>query len=35
MMREEDISQLRQSFRGRLIAREDSDYDEARALIVA
>jgi hypothetical protein len=33
-MRAADISQLRQSFR-RLIAREDSDYDEARALIMA
>jgi len=31
-MREEDIGQFRQSLRGRLITRSDSDYDEARAL---
>ena len=31
-MRDEDIGQFRQSLRGRLITRSDSDYDEARSL---
>jgi FAD/FMN-containing dehydrogenase len=31
-MRDEDIDQFRQSLRGRLITRDDADYDEARAL---
>ena len=31
-MRDEDISQFRQTLRGRLITRSDPDYDEARAL---
>jgi hypothetical protein len=31
-MRDEDISQLSQTLRGRLISRDDPDYDEARAL---
>ena len=28
-MREEDISQLHQNLRGRLVGRDDPDYDEA------
>jgi len=31
-MRDEDIGQFRQTLRGRLITRSDSDYDEARSL---
>src|ERR1700752_488154 len=31
-MRDEDITQFRQMVRGRLIARSDPNYDEARAL---
>lgn len=31
-MRDEDINHFRQSLRGRVITRSDSDYDEARAL---
>jgi hypothetical protein len=31
-MRDEDISQFRQNLRGRLITRQDPDYDNARAL---
>ena len=31
-MRDEDINQFRQNLRGRLITRDDPNYDEARAL---
>jgi len=31
-MRDEDVSQFRQNLRGRLITRQDPDYDNARAL---
>lgn len=31
-MLDEDVDRFRQSLRGRIITRSDSDYDEARAL---